>query len=444
MTTKHVSLFALLSALMISLSSVVSAQPTAVDWLLYDDSSRESPGITAYNPATGEKIELPIKVEARTIEPSGDGRIAYIQDNDVWVLDVLGDWSTPINITQTPDEQEVHIGWEIDGSLLKYQVGSYPGPYLLYTYDGITVTAVDFGYTLDRNWNEHGWYVSSSQNDEIRWYVWNGREHIDLELPPLPTEPAWHAFLWTPDDHLFITIGYSEQEYGEPIGLTDIFYWNGITVEEVNNPSGDESFILGDWSYDGRLTLYTSENYFDRWYVWDGVSFTPEGVPDTSMLMEINDPAERIRDLAWMPDGRLAIVAEGDPESDSLLGHSFLCADPCVPQLYLWTPQSLQQVTSNDFGGLLVDVHDSGSIAVSDFDGLRVWGVTVYDTNLQSVFHTPVGPYGGSRWSMNGTLSFCRRSDLFIWDGQDTTRLSGETSSRWLMAGSPGLTCSVG
>lgn len=442
--TKHVSLFALLSALMISLSSVVSAQPTADDLLLYYDRDRESPGITAFNPSTGEKIELPVFNAVDEIRTSGDGRLAYMQDNDVWVLHVLNAPYSPINITETPDEQELHLTWTPDGSLLQYQVGSNSGPFLLYEYDGTTITAVAFGYDLKRHWNESGWYVASSEDDEISWYVWNGEVSVDLTLPPLQTAPVWHTFRWTPDNNLFITVGYSEQEYMQPIGATDIFYWNGVKIEEVNNPSGDETFMLGDWSADGRLTLYTSQDYSDRWYLWDGISFTSNGIPDTSTLAEINGPTETIHDLEWMPDGRLAIVAKSDPESNSLLGHSFLCADPCVPQLYLWTPQSLQQVTSNDFGGLLIDVHDSGSIAVSDFDGLRVWGVTVYDTNLQSVFQSDEIQYTSPLWSTGGDLAYCKSNDLFIWDSQENIQVSSYTDFRWLIAPSSSSLCFTG
>lgn len=229
----------------------------------------------------------------------------------------------------------------------------------------------------------------------------------------------------------------------QPVGRTEIFYWNGNNVREVDNPSDDETFMLGDWSADGRLTLYTSQNYVDRWYIWDGRSFTPDGIPDTSTLTPINGSAERIRDLHWMPDGRLAIVAEGDPESDSLLGHPFSCSDPCAPQVYLWSSQTLQQVTANDSGGLLIDVHNNGSIAVSDFNGLNILGVTVFDNSLQPVFQS-VGPYSISRWSVDGKLAYCKLENLLVWDGQTSTEISYGTSSKWLIASSPPMLCSTG
>ena len=74
--------------LLLILSSVV-AQSSVNDLLLYFDTNREPPGITAYNPTNGEAIQLPVRVEVESIRTSGDGRIAYVEDNDVWVLDVL-------------------------------------------------------------------------------------------------------------------------------------------------------------------------------------------------------------------------------------------------------------------------------------------------------------------------------------------------------------------
>ena len=416
-------------------ASITAAQAPAGDLLLYDDMLREPPGVTAYNPATGENIELPIRDVTQTIATSGDGRIAYIQDNDVWVLDVLNAPTKPTNITQTPDETERFLSWSPDGQFLEFQVGS--GPYILYTYDGNTVRASDYGDNVTRYWNEHGWYITSEDGtNSTRWFVWNGQEHIELTLPPLPSEPAWHTLQWTPDNHLFITVGYQEQEYAQPIGPTDIFYWNGNDVREVVNPSDDRTFLVGMWSHNGRLIINSSQGYF----VWDGVSLTSDGVPDTSTLTPINVPARQIYDMDWMPDGRLVIVTKTLPEADISLGDTEACLNACV---YVWDYDTLQLLTSRDSNSYLVDVHDSGSIVVSDFNGLFTFGFTVFNSNLQPVFQSG-GPYSDSRWSADDNLAYCSRDDLLVWNGQDTTWLSSETFSRWLLAPSPRMVCSTG
>jgi hypothetical protein len=198
---------------------------------------------------------------------------------------------------------------------------------------------VDAGYHVEQYWNEDGWYVASNRDntDEFSWYVWNGKERVDLDFPLLPSEPVWQAFQWTPNNHLFITIGYREQEYMQPIGPTQVFYWNRAAVQEIARPMQAETFMLGEWSNDGRLTFYTSnDNSIDRWYIWDGISFTPDGIPDMSILAPINSSTEAISSITWMPDGRLAIVAAGNPESDSLFGHPFSCLHPCATQVYLY------------------------------------------------------------------------------------------------------------
>jgi hypothetical protein len=347
------------------------------------------------------------------------------------VLDILNAPNDPINVSQTPAEQEWFLEWIPNGKL-HYQVGSMPGPYLLYAYDAQETVVRDYGYQW--HWNEQGWYVAENTDG---WYVWNGSERIDL--PPLPTEPVWQTFHWTPDNHLFIAVGYRPQEYGRPIGPTEVFYWNGSDVRPVKNPSDDETFMVGEWSADGRLLLYTSRD----WYIWDGVSFTPDGVPDTATLTVINGPGEIIDDIEWMPDGRLAIVAQGNPASSSFLGHPLRCADPCAPQVYLWDTQALHQVTSSEFGGFLLDVHDNGSIAILDYDGLRIHGITVFDSSLQPVFESHA-PHSTSRWSADGNLAYCKGNDLLVWNGKESTPLSSRAFALWLMASSPPISCSTG
>lgn len=447
MKTKHALRTLMTSSIFLICMPAIFAQSAMGDLLLYFDTSREPPAISAYNPTNGERIQLPVSIEVESIITSGDGRIAYVEDNDVWVLDVLNTPDSPINVTQTPAEQERLMNWTPDGRFLQYQVGSNSHKSLLYIYDGHQVFATDYGHDLNRHWNENGWYVAPIDNatDNPSWQVWNGQEYIALEFPLLSGEPVWQSFQWTPNNHLFITIGYSEHEYMQPIGPTDLFYWNGRHVQEVENPSQDETFMLGEWSVDGRLTLYTSQDFFDRWYIWDGMTFTEQGVPDTSTLTTVNGSTETISDIQWMPDGRLAVVTQGNPESDSLLGHPFSCDDSCVPQVFLWDQQALIQVTSNDFSGLLIDVHNNGYITVSDFDGLRIWGVTVFDNNLESVFQSDgAHPHTLSRWSADGNLAYCQQNDLMVWNGVDTTRLSSRSYSKWLLAQSPTMLCSTG
>jgi hypothetical protein len=445
MTTKHDFRSLLIFALILLSLSPVAAQSSVGDLLLYFDSNREPPGITAYNPTNGEELQLPVRSGVEGIKTSGDGRIAYIQDNDVWVLDVLNAPNNPINITQTPDEEESLINWTPNGDLLQYRVGSSPGPYLFYTYDGNGVIAVGYGYgyKLNRYWNEDAWYVASDgdNTDSSDWYIWNGRERFNLEFPVLSAEPVWQTFLWTPNNHLFITIGYREQEYNQPIGATQVFYWNGNAVREVIRPSEAETFMLDAWSADGRLTLYTdSDGSIPRWYIWDGVSFTPDGIPDTSTLTAINSPMEYIQDIEWMPDGRLAIAAKSDSESDSLLGHSFSCVDPCAVQVYLWDEQTLVPVISRDSNYFWIDVHDSGNIAVSYSNGLVTSAVVVFDINLEPVFQSG----GPSRWSADGNLAYCRGNGLFVWNGQEAVQLSYSIFSKWLIAQSRTLVCYTG
>ncbi len=445
MMTKSGFLFGLLLALSVTGLVIGHAQPRVPDLLLYFDTANGSSRIMAYNPATGEKLELPATSQTGAIHASGDGRIAYIQDNDIWVLDVLNAPQQPVNITQTPNEQESRLRWTPEGHLLEYWVSSGSEGYSLYAYNGTEVMAVDSGFDLERHWNDQGWYVASynRDSDTIGWTIWNGQEQVDLILPTLPAEPVLHTFLWTPDNHLFITLGYREPEYMQPPAPTEVFYWNGQIVQEVDNPSGDETFMLGEWSANKRLTLYTRQNFFNRWYIWDGISFTSAGVPDSATFTLINGPTEQIQDLAWMPDGRLAIVGTGDPASDTLFGHPFVCAAPCAPQVYLWDSQSLQQVTSNDFGGLVIDVHSSGSITVSDFNGLHTMGVTVFDSSLQPIFQSKGTP-STSRWSEDGNLAYCSGDALFVWNRQEAIQLSSRALAQWLMAPSSSMLCSTG
>lgn len=434
------SIFALLSLL------PVSAQSTESDLLLYFDTEKDPPSLTVFNPITGEKIPLPVMNTVGGIRPSGDGRIAYIEDNDVWVLDVLNSPNTPINISQTPDEQEWLRDWTPDSHLLEYTVGSFSEPNLLYTYDGNDVIAVGYGDHIARHWNDDGWYVTSDrdESDNYEWLIWNGQESINIQLPPLASTPEWQTFLWTPENYLFITIGYKEREYMQPIGATQVFYWNGDEVAEVIRPSDDETFILGDWSLDGRLTMYTTSATSSRtWYIWDGMSFTESGIPDTASLTAINNAGERISEIDWMPDGRLAIAARANAESDTLFGQSYACHVACMNQVYLWDENNLDEVTYHQVFGFYIDVYDSNNLAVLFTNGLVTSAVVVYDRNLDPIFSSG-GPYTQSRWSIEGYLAYCHYDDLLVWDGEDSTLLSRRTSSKWLIADSYEMTCSTG
>lgn len=420
--------------------SPAAAQIPNGDLLLYY--GEEAMGIRAYDPAAGETHQLPSTGLIDTLVTSGDGRIAYVQDNDVWVLDVLHNPDNPTKITQTPYEQESFLNWTPDGRLLQYRVGALPGPYLLYTYDGSESIAVEYGYGVTWHWNKHGWYAADEPGDGRRLSIWNGNERLNLVLPALQAELPWQRFFqWTPDNHLIITVSYQEPFYAKPIGATEVFYWNGMDVQRLDSPSNPGSLMIGDWSPDGRLTLFTRHEGFDQWYIWDGSSFTPEGFPDLSGLLAINGPAETISDIEWMPDGQLAIVAEGQTESGSLLGHPFRCPSPCKPQVYIWNSQGLHQLTDNDLGGLLVDVQTNGSIAVSDFDGIHIWNVTVFDSSFQPIFRSEAGPYSLSQWSSDGNLAYCMVSGLHVWNGQNAIPLRSSRLSRWLIASTPPMDC---
>jgi hypothetical protein len=217
------------------------------DLLLYFDKAREPWGITAYNAQTDEKLYLSIYTELDHIATSGDGHIAYIQENDVWVLDVLNSPNEPIRITDSPTITEFFLSWTPDGKFLQFETRLKNGLDYLYRYDGTRVLVVDIGTRVERHWTTHGWFVAF-QDDSSSWYVWNGQAVIPLDFPLLSDEVLWENFFWTTDNHLFITFGYDAQDYGLPIGRTQIFYWDGAAVHEVIRPSESETFMLGEWS----------------------------------------------------------------------------------------------------------------------------------------------------------------------------------------------------
>jgi len=444
--------FSLLLFVLIGMSYPISAQTDHGDWLIYGG-IRTDTVVRAYNPNLNIDIELTHNFEVDRMRVSGEGHIAYVYENDVWVLDFYNAPLDPVNITQAPDIPKTIIEWSPNGTYLTYRLELSDDEFHYYRYDwdeSLLVGVATTRYFWRWKWNSSEWYVTSDLNNDNQVYVWNGQERIDLILPSFSDTPEWYEFHWTPNNHLFITVGFAIQEYMQPIGLTRIFYWNGDVVEEVIKPNDNsETFMLGDSHSDGRLTFYTiqSGSYFEQWYIWDGNTYTADGIPNLSTATRINDSTLDIDDVDWMSDGRLVIVAvDRDNTEINLLGETFICDNVCAAQVFVWDGQSFQSIARTEFGSFLVSTHHMGYLIVEYFNGIFITGFMVFDTSLQVL--TEIGALGNSRWSEDGNLVYCDRSSLYVWNRQNSVSysivLNRETYSQWLFSDEWALGCSAG
>jgi dipeptidyl aminopeptidase/acylaminoacyl peptidase len=198
-----------------------------------------------------------------------NGQIAYELENDIWVMDADG--ANPVNLTNTPDAQELDPVWSPDGGRIAF------------ISNRITETDPDGNFEI---------YAMAPDGTSVT--------QITSATPPNPwdfyqsSEPTW-----SPDGSQIAFTGY--RQYGAP--QIFIVPADGSAVETLlTDPQDFASKGQPDWSPDGTKIMFTWNLGQQDVYV-----IAPDGTGQTNLTPDTMGWNERSG--VWSPDGaRFAFV----------------------------------------------------------------------------------------------------------------------------------------
>ena len=102
----------------------------------------------------------------------------------------------------------------------------------------------------------------------------------------------------------------------------------------------------------------------------------------------------------------------------------------------------MTQLASREHNSFLVNVYDSDRIIVSDFNGINIMAVRIFNDEGELVF-VPEQSRKLSNWSIDGYLAYCGNG-LAVWDGEESVNLDSMRSAFWLFGDNYHVDCRVG
>jgi len=249
---------------------------------------------------------------------------------DIWVMDPDG--TNQVNLTSTPDRNEIVPAWSPDGSRIAYLDGfTYPTTLMIMNGDGSGSTAVaPVDSMAPMSWSPAGTHIAMSIGGSIGIIdLVTGTQTIisqpvqfgEVQIMVTEFEPAW-----SPDGQKIAFTGLRPEAFPNPItGDTEQGTQHEIVVVDADgsnavivsagDPGSDRATFLEEdrsptWSPDGSMLAFMSQSQVPSccgpWQIWvvsrDGTGATNLTSDDT-----VNDMFP-----SWSPDGAQIVFSRAD------------------------------------------------------------------------------------------------------------------------------------
>ncbi len=422
----------LIAILLILPLSGVGAQADT-DLLLYriNTENRQPESLALYNPANNTSTPLSTEFEEAML--SADGRLSYSirfeGKMEVHIWDSKHPDELSFGVLDEVDADQYPLAWSPDGQKLAFTSKKYADRehLLLYLWDGVTILNLTPVFLMKSIiqykaiWSPDGRYLAyvMIDDDHQPWfYIWDGAVAGAITVPDVAdtTNIYRYDLAWSADDRLAFTVLYNDYS------PSDIYVWDGRSTTNLSqSPTGRDGSPL--WSADGRLAFMSEQGGEYHLLVWDGTSIK-DNVPD--ILSFTNVAPELIvyhSMLTWTSDGRLAFVAQSEPDSDF--------------QIYAWDGKTATNISQNPTMNNFSPVwsKDGRWAQMGDNRSLKQRFLIVRDANNQPIFTAKSYAYFVPAWSSGGNVMFCTFDDqgwgLSVWDGE----VAHEVARGWSIYG---------
>jgi Tol biopolymer transport system component len=295
---------------------------------------------------------VPAEASAQT---ASDGRIAFVRDGDIWVMDADG--SNEVNLTNTSEIEESQPDWSLDGTKIAFKrrvnpdAGGFGDIYVMDA-DPSTKDATNLTNTPGFDESQPSWAPSGTQlafvrevpgeviseQPDIFVMSANGQNATNLT----ESDTSEHFPAWSPDG---TKIAFSGVRDGG---------WEILTMD----PSGaNEQILTGDgldaydeapeWSPDSSKLVFMKQSQAlgccEPWEVW---AVNRDGSGDTNLT---NHPSDDMGP-SWSPDGsQITFSSTRDADAPGEVDVYVMPAPTVLPPLAaaVTAAATVSQLTSN-------------------------------------------------------------------------------------------------
>ena len=238
--------------------------------------------------ATPVPTPTPIVVPTPLQPPGGNGKIAFVRNLDIWVMNPDG--SNQINLTNNPLALDQTPVWSPDGNKIAFTSSQIGGQQAIYVMNANGSNPVRVGPFSRFNpcWSPDGAKIAMDNGDNIFVMNANGTNEVWLTPGQSSTYPNW-----SPDGG---KIAFQARRGGQP----EIYVMNadGSNQTNLTNNSTVDSFPV--WSPDGTRILY----------VRDAGIFVMSAYGTNTIILPNTAGCDT---PTWSPDGaKIAFAKDGD------------------------------------------------------------------------------------------------------------------------------------
>lgn len=334
----------------------------------------------------------------------------------------------PIQIIGSEDADESPLVWNPNYNFLAFQSLGRDSHARIFVWNSSTASDItpedEVGRAVNyRNvvWSPDGNYLTfeayqAEYSGHI--YVFDGRYVIDVAPQDAEDNIKYYDNpVWSSDGRLAFKAVFNGDMRSE------VYVWDGRSTTNLSqSPAGRDGSPV--WSVDGRLAFMSEQDGKYDILVWNGISLK-DNAPDIESFTNIAPELIVYHSmLTWTSDGRLAFVAQSEPDSDF--------------QIYAWDGKTATNISQNPTMNNFSPVwsQDGRWAQMGDNRSLKRF-LIVRDADNQPIFTTKSYAYFVPAWSSSGNVMFCTFDNqgwgLSVWDGQEAHEVARGWSiyGRW-------------